>query len=83
MYDEDLSDYLSVFDREKLLGKYYSGQCEIQLEPRRIRAGGEVYWVVAKIQLVPDPFTLDVKAFILIKDIDAQKKKEMELQSLY
>lgn len=82
VYDEDLSDYLSVFDREKLLGKYYSGQCEIQLEHRRIRADGEVYWVVAKIQLVPDPFTLDVKAFILIKDIDAQKKKELELQSL-
>lgn len=82
VYEEDLPDYLSVFDREKLLGKFYSGQCEIQLEHRRIGAEGGVYWVAAKIQLVPDPFTQDVKAFILINNIDEQKKRELEMQSL-
>lgn len=82
VYDEDLPDYLSVFDREKLLGKFYSGQCEIQFEHRRTEADGAVYWVAAKIQLVPDPFTRDVKAFILINNIDTQKKRELELQSL-
>ncbi len=82
VYEKDLPDYLSVFDREKLLGKFYSGQCEIQLEHRLIGAQGGVYWVAARIQLVPDPFTQDVKAFILLKNIDAQKKRELELQNL-
>lgn len=59
-----------------------AGNAKYNLNIAAYARDGEVYWVVAKIQLVPDPFTLDVKAFILIKDIDAQKKKELELQSL-
>lgn len=82
VYEGDLPEYLSSFDREKLLGKYYSGQREIQIEHRRFHADGSLFWVVASIQLIPDPFTKDVKAFILVKDIDAQKKKDLELRSL-
>lgn len=82
VYKEDLPEYLSVFDREKLLGKYYSGQCEIRLEHRRVEPDGRIYWVAAHIQLVSDPYTSDVKAFILILDIDAQKKQDLEMRSL-
>ncbi|WP_417292128.1 diguanylate cyclase domain-containing protein [Desulfovibrio porci] len=82
IYEEDLPAYQSIFDREKLLGKFYSGQREIHFEHRRFNADGSLYWASAGIQLVPDPLTNDVKAFILIKDIDAQKKKDLELRCL-
>ena len=82
IYEEDLPAYQSIFDREKLLGKFYSGQREIYFEHRRFNADGSLYWASAGIQLVPDPLTNDVKAFILIKDIDAQKKKDLELRCL-
>lgn len=82
VYQEDLPKYLSVFDREKLLGKYYSGQCEIHLEHRRVEPAGRVYWVTGHIQLVPDPYTSDIKAFILIRDIDAQKRQDLEMRNL-
>lgn len=80
--EEDREAYLNVLNRETLLKKYEGGNGELKLEHRRKGPDGSFYWASGMIQLVPDPYTDDVKAFVLIKNIDRDKKKTMELQKL-
>lgn len=80
--EEDIPRYRKVFDRKNLLFQYFSGNREVHLEHRRINAQGDPYWVEGSIQLLPDPYSDDIKAFVLIKNIDAEKKRALELQML-
>lgn len=82
IYEEDLAKYTESFCREALLTKFYSGQQEVILEHRRKRKDGSPFWVLGTIQLLSDPYTSDIKAFVLIKDIDDYKKMELSLQNL-
>ncbi|NCB62517.1 MAG: diguanylate cyclase [Clostridia bacterium] len=80
--EEDIPEYNKLFNRKNLLLWYYEGKREIHLEHRRLNEKGESYWVLGSIQLIPDPYSDDVKAFVMIKNIDEKKKHALQLKLL-
>ncbi|WP_394522335.1 diguanylate cyclase domain-containing protein [Lacrimispora sp. JR3] len=82
IYDEDRKMYLQFFNKEQLLSHYYKGHRSLRLEHRRLRPDGSFFWALGMVQIVSDPYTDTIKAFILIKDIDASKREALTLQEL-
>ncbi|GLB30332.1 hypothetical protein LAD12857_22550 [Lacrimispora amygdalina] len=82
IYEEDKELYLNFFNKEYLLFQYYQGNRSLRLEHRRLRTDGSVCWTLGMVQIVTDPYTDTIKAFILIKDIDASKRETLTLHEL-
>ena len=82
IFEEDREMYLKFFNKNQLLYHYYRGNRSLRLEHRRLRPDGSVYWGLGLVQIVSDPYTDTIKAFILIKDIDAAKREALNLQEL-
>lgn len=82
IFEEDKELYLNFFNKEHLLFQYYQGNRSLRLEHRRLRADGSVCWTLGMVQIVTDPYTDTIKAFILIKDIDASKREALTLHEL-
>ncbi|MFT4106881.1 MAG: sensor domain-containing diguanylate cyclase [Lacrimispora sp.] len=82
IFEEDREIYLKFFNKNQLLYDYYRGCRSLRLEHRRLRADGTVYWSLGLIQLVSDPYTDTIKAFIFIKDIDKSKQEALSLQEM-
>ncbi|MBE7718113.1 sensor domain-containing diguanylate cyclase [Lacrimispora indolis] len=82
IFEEDREMYLKFFNKNQLLYHYYRGNRSLRLEHRRLRPDGSVYWGLGLVQIVSDPYTDTIKAFILIKDIDAAKREALTLQEL-
>lgn len=79
VYSEDKEPYLNMFSRQSFLDHYYAGNRELKFEHRRVSRSQKVFWACAEIQLLPDPYSNDIKGFVLIQDIDLQKKEEQKL----
>lgn len=79
---EDREEYVKLFSRGTLLAEFYAGEREYRFEHRRIRKDGSVYWALAIIQLVSDPYTNDIMASILIEDINEEKESLFHLRHL-
>lgn len=82
IYEEDRESYLKFFNKNQLLYHYYHGNRSLKLEHRRLKSDGTVYWGLGLVQIVSDPYTDTIKAFILIKDIDEPKRQALTLQEL-
>lgn len=82
IFEEDREMYLKFFNKNQLLYHYYRGNRSLRLEHRRFRPDGSVYWGLGLVQIVSDPYTDTIKAFILIKDIDESKREALTLQEL-
>ncbi len=82
IFEEDKELYLKFFNKNQLLYNYYRGSRSLRLEHRRLRQDGTVYWGLGLIQLVSDPYTDTIKAFIFIKDIDKSKQEALSLQEM-
>lgn len=65
--------------RERLLTEFFAGGQPGVLEYRHLRAKGLYSWVRVSVQMLPDPYSRDVRAFLLLQDIDAQKREEISL----
>ena len=82
IYEEDRELYLNFFNKDHLLSQYDKGNRSLKLEHRRLRPDGSVCWALGMVQIVADPYTDTIKAFILIKDIDAAKRETLSLHEL-
>ncbi|MEY8357206.1 sensor domain-containing diguanylate cyclase [Lachnospiraceae bacterium 54-53] len=82
IFEEDREKYLKFFNKNQLLYHYYQGNRSLRLEHRRLKPDGTVYWGLGMVQIVCDPYTDTIKAFILIKDIDESKRDALSLQEL-
>lgn len=80
VHSDDQANFISIFSREALLSSYHRGEREISFEHRRIAHQGATVWAISTLQLLPDPYSNDIKTFGLIKDIDRQKKETLKLQ---
>jgi diguanylate cyclase (GGDEF)-like protein/PAS domain S-box-containing protein len=76
---EDAALWQDFMSRDRLLERYANGQYTDKLEFRRL-SGGEAYWTALGVQLIPDPYSTNVKGYFLLEDIDAHKKAEIVLQ---
>lgn len=79
VYREDWDVFLEIAQREHLLQGYEAGKTEFYCEYRVVGKEGELVWSSSATHLLRDPNTGDIKGFIYIKDIDKQKKWEIEL----
>lgn len=65
------------FRRDRLLAAYAHGVRSDRLEFRRMAANGQPLWTQASVQLIADPYGSDIQGFLLLKDIDAQKRDDL------
>lgn len=79
VFREDVRNWLDFMSRDRLLERYAGGQHTDKTEFRRL-SGDIPMWTSLGIQLIPDPFSSDVKGYFLLEDIDEQKKTEINLQ---
>jgi len=76
LYADD-SIFRTFFDRKRLLEIYEHGLRSDRTEFRRADAQGQPFWTLASVQLIADPFSRSVRCFLLLKDIDEQKRNEL------
>ena len=76
---EDRQGYVELFCRSEMIRQFHNGKREMKMECQRYAKDGNVYWVMASLQMLPDPYSDHIKAFILITDIDKEKRKALEL----
>ena len=83
-----LSNYVHADDRERirafiarehLLTQYIRGSRLEKQEYRHLKEDGRYVWVRLSVQMLPDPYSSNVRASILLRDIDAQKREELTL----
>lgn len=80
IYPEDVPDFIRIYARDNVLKLFQKGKRELTAEYRRHCETGSYLWVRAVIHLVKDTETEDIKAFIYVKNIDSEKKNQLELQ---
>ncbi|MEG2305397.1 MAG: EAL domain-containing protein [Lachnospiraceae bacterium] len=80
IHSEDIESFVNYASQDNLLRKFESGNSEVTWEYRRLTESGEYIWVRSIINLLRDMKTEDVIAYACIKDIDKEKKHQLELQ---
>lgn len=75
IFGDDVAAYRTFADRNRLLSMFESGQYEDSMECRAIQSeNGSAYrWTVTNIQMIRDPYSGDVLAQFMLKDIDDEK----------
>ena len=79
VHPEDRERIRAYTAREHLLTEYFRGARMEKQEFRHLRDDGRYVWVRLSVQMLPDPYSCNVRASILLRDIDAQKKEELTL----
>lgn len=82
VYEKDRKQYRRIFSREYLLASFQKGKTRIHLQHRRYRKNQQVFWALAEIQLISDPFENVIRASVMMVDIDQEKKAAMQLKRL-
>ncbi|MDO5147467.1 MAG: sensor domain-containing diguanylate cyclase [Eubacteriales bacterium] len=80
IFDEDRFNFRSFFHRERLLGQFLAGNREGVLE-YRTRIEGPLQWYRAEVQMVSDPSSGDVKASIMISNVDVDMREREHLKN--
>jgi len=84
-----VSNYVHTDDRERirayaarehLLTEYFRGTRLEKQEYRHLKEDGCYVWVRLSVQMLPDPYSCNVRASMLLRDIDAQKREELTIK---
>lgn len=81
VYEEDKARFYGFFNRDSQLIRYYDGQQQGELEYLRKRHDGSLYWARAITLLLADPYSDDVRLFMMTQDIDKEKRADLKLRS--
>lgn len=81
VYEKDIERFFRFFNRDSLLTRFYDGQTTGTLDYLRKRGNGELFWVRAVTLLLADPYSRDVRLFMMTLDIDQDKRAELKLRS--
>ncbi|MEA4870817.1 MAG: diguanylate cyclase [Christensenella sp.] len=66
--------------REHLLTEYFRGAHLEKLEYRHHYSEDRYGWVRLSVQMLPDPYSSNIRASLLLRDIDKQKCEEINLK---
>lgn len=80
VHPEDREKYIALMDRERLLEGFSNGISSYSLEYRRIIGGGQYKWIRNELQLVQYPDSQEVKAFVVVRNIDEEKREQLKLR---
>ncbi len=78
IYESDREKFLSFLDRERLLASYGHGIRSEKADVRRVDENDRPLWTAVSVQLISDPYSSDVKCFLMLKDEDAEKRAELK-----
>ena len=81
IFEEDRFNFRKFFHRERLLGQFLAGNMEGTLEYRTMMEGA-LQWYKAELQMVSDPFSGDVKASIMISNVDTDMREREHLKNV-
>ncbi len=73
--------FIDFFSRERLISDFYNGIFEEWADVPILFPDGEYKWMRATVHLIFDPYSSDIKALLLIEDIDKQKQAELQILS--
>ncbi|NLI20603.1 MAG: EAL domain-containing protein [Clostridiales bacterium] len=77
----DEARFRVFFRRARLLEAFAHGVRSDQLEFRRLGEDNRQLWTDAGVQLISDPYSSDVQSFLLLKDVDEEKRNEMTVRA--
>lgn len=80
VHADDRERVRAFLARERLLTEYFRGERLEKPEYRHLRADGRYGWVRLSVQMLPDPYSSNIRASLLLRDVDAQKRAEMNLK---
>ncbi len=66
--------------RAKLLTDYFRDAQISDIEYRHRREDCSFGWVRVSVQMLPDPYSSNIRAFLLFRDIDLRKREELNIQ---
>lgn len=75
IYAEDREAFLRLTDVERLRSAYAREVRSETLECRRVH-DGEPAWMLATVELLADPCSMNVRAFLTLEDIEERKRRE-------
>ena len=81
VHAEDRERIRAFTAREHLLTEYFRGSRLEKQEYRHLKENGKYVWVRLSVQMLPDPYSSNVRASILLRDIDVQKREELTLMN--
>lgn len=79
VHPEDRKHYLELMQRENFIQSLDNGIDQLGCEFRRIVEQNKMMWMELRVHLFREPFTHHVLALLYIKNIDAEKKRELAL----
>jgi diguanylate cyclase (GGDEF)-like protein/PAS domain S-box-containing protein len=79
VYYEDSAELLRFVNRERLIGLYYDDVFSDEMDYRENSSAGEYRWMHLIVQLVQYPDSEEIKAYVISRDIDREKREELEL----
>lgn len=77
VFPADDQSFRTFFSRSRLLEAFEHGIRSDKMELRRTDEQGKSLWTLASVQLISDPYSHSVQSFLLLKDIDEQKRNEL------
>lgn len=80
VHPEDRDRIRMVTAREHLLTEYFRNARLEKPEYRHLRLDGLYGWVRLSIQMLPDPYSSNIRASLLFRDVDKQKREELSLK---
>ena len=80
VHTEDRERIRLFVTREHLLTEYFRGAKLTKPEYRHLRSDGRYGWVRLSTQMLPDPYSSNIRVSLLLRDIDAQKREELLLK---
>lgn len=81
VHEDDKEKFYHFFNRDALLIRFYEGHTRDALDYLRKRNDGSLYWVRATTLLLADPYSRDIRLYMMTVDIDEEKKEELNLRS--
>lgn len=80
VHPEDRDEFLKYLSPFALVDEFENGTTEIVLDYRRLMPEGNYVWMRVLMVLMRDLESEDIKGFVQIKNIDAEKRQQIELQ---
>lgn len=81
IYEDDRQAFEHFFTRTRLVDKYYKKDCSLKMECRVLDSQGDPVWTEISVFLLTDAGQDEVRAMILIRNIDKEKRRSLELEN--
>ncbi len=79
VHPDDRETFRNSAARDHLLSSYFRGVTPEKIDYRHRKEDGHYEWVRFSVQMLPDPYSANIRASFLLRDIDARKREELQM----